>query len=98
MTQQKPTLLRVNASMRKQGSISRQLTDELIQSLVASRPNTEIVTRELTQGVSLVDEEWIGANFTGDADRSAEQRAKLTESDALVGELDGGGRPPRTRR
>ena len=88
MTQQKPTLLRVNASMRKQGSISRQLTDELIQSLVASRPDTQIVTRELTQGVSLIDEEWIGANFTGDEERSAEQRAKLAESDALVAELE----------
>lgn len=88
MTQQKPTLLRVNASMRKQGSISRQLTDELIQSLVASQPETQIVTRELTQGVSLVDEDWIGANFTGDDERSTAQKAKLAESDALVAELE----------
>jgi FMN-dependent NADH-azoreductase len=37
--------------------------------------------------VSLVDESWIGANFTAEEERTAEQRGVLQESDALVAEL-----------
>ena len=88
MTKQATTLLRINASMRKHGSTSRQLTDELIDSLVASQPNKEIVTRELAGGVPFVDEDWIGANFTDETERSDAQRAKLAMSDEMVSELE----------
>ena len=88
MTKKATTLLRVNASMRKHGSTSRQLTDELIDSLVASQPNKEIVTRELAGGVPFVDEDWIGANFTDETERSEAQRAKLAMSDEMVAELE----------
>jgi FMN-dependent NADH-azoreductase len=37
--------------------------------------------------VSLVDESWIGANFTAEEERSAEQHDVLRESDAFVAEL-----------
>lgn len=88
MTKQATTLLRINASMRKHGSTSRQLTDELIDSLVAGQPNKEIVTRELAGGVPFVDEDWIGANFTDETERSEAQRAKLAMSDEMVAELE----------
>ena len=88
MTKKATTLLRINASMRKHGSTSRQLTDELIDSLVASQPSKEIVTRELAGGVPFVDEDWIGANFTDETERSEAQRAKLAMSDEMVAELE----------
>ncbi|MCJ8308157.1 MAG: NAD(P)H-dependent oxidoreductase [Rhizobiaceae bacterium] len=88
MTKQATTLLRINASMRKHGSTSRQLTDELIDSLVASQPNKQIVTRELAGGVPFVDEDWIGANFTDESERSEAQKAKLAMSDEMVAELE----------
>ena len=88
MTKQTPTVLRINASMRKHGSTSRRLTDELIASLVARQPNTEVVTRELAEGVPFVDEDWIGANFTDETERSTAQREKLATSDEMVAELE----------
>ena len=88
MTNKAPTLLRINSSMRKNGSTSRQLTDELIDSLVALQGDTKILTRELAEGVPFVDEDWIGANFTDASERSHAQHAKLAQSDALVAELE----------
>lgn len=88
MTNHTSTLLRINASMRQHGSTSRQLTDELINSILAGHPNTHVVTRELSEGVPFVDEEWIGANFTDESERSKTQQDKLAASDALVAELE----------
>lgn len=88
MTKQASTLLRINASMRKSGSTSRQLTDELIDSIVAGQSSVEVITRELTDGVPYVDEDWIGSNFTDEAERSIEQKNKLAQSDEMVAELE----------
>ncbi|MEM7061175.1 MAG: NAD(P)H-dependent oxidoreductase [Pseudomonadota bacterium] len=76
-------VLRVDASMRHNGSVTRRLTDQVIAGLEGAN----VVTRDLTTGVDLVNEGWIGANFTDPADRSGEQQATLAGSDALVAEL-----------
>ena len=79
------TILRVDASMRKNGSVSRDLTDALVARLQAN--GAEVVSRDLADGIPLVNEAWINANFTDPAERDADQRAVLAQSDALVAEL-----------
>jgi len=77
------TVLRIDASARRDGSISRDLTDQVIDRLA---PET-ILTRDRADGVPLIDEAWIGANFTPADDRSPEQQNALALSDTLVAEL-----------
>lgn len=80
-------ILRIDASMRKTGSHSRQLTDAVIERLGA-KTSIDITTRDLADSdLAFVDEAWIGANFTDPAERSDEQKAALARSDALVAEL-----------
>jgi FMN-dependent NADH-azoreductase len=76
-------ILRIDASARRQNSISRDLTDQIVEKL---SPET-VTTRDLAEGIALLDEAWIGANFTPAVDRTAEQAQTLAPSDALVAEL-----------
>ncbi len=87
MTTTPKHILRINASMRQTGSVTRGLTDKLVARLRATSPGAEVTRRDLADGVPMVDEAWIGANFTDPAERSAAQREALTESDRLVAEL-----------
>ena len=81
-------ILRIDASMRKSGSVSRELTDRAIASLTAENPASTVVARDLAETpLPQVDEAWIGANFTDEADRNDAQKAALAQSDALVEEL-----------
>ena len=81
------TVLRVDSSMRHNGSASRDLTDEVLAKLQTENANLEVTTRDLADGIPFVDEAWVGANFTDPAERTADQRAVLAQSDALVAEL-----------
>jgi FMN-dependent NADH-azoreductase len=63
------------------------LSTDLIGALEERHGNIELTRRDLNKGLPFVDEAWINANFTAPEERSAEQRATLAESDALVGEL-----------
>jgi len=80
-------VLEVSASGRQQGSVSRLLAQELIDSLEDRDGSIELTRRDLAKGIPLVDEAWIDANFTAEAERNAEQREALAVSDALVAEL-----------
>lgn len=81
------TILQVDASARQTGSVTRELTDTLVKTLVGKNPGSKVLTRDVSQGLPFLDEEWVGANFTDPAERSAEQRMKLALSDTLVSEL-----------
>ena len=80
---QSSNILRVDASARKAGSSSRSLTDALIARLAPD----EIVTRDLTEVLPFVSEDWVGANFTDESERTDAQQAELALSDSLVDEL-----------
>ena len=80
-------ILEVAASGRSEGSVSRMLSTDLIGALEERHGSIELTRRDVNKGLSFVDEAWINANFTAPGERSAEQRATLAESDALVGEL-----------
>jgi len=76
-------ILRIDASARSAGSITRDLGDEIIAQLgVAS-----VVTRDLATSLPHIDEVWVGANFTPVEARSDEQHQKLALSDSLVAEI-----------
>lgn len=77
------TLLRIDTSARRTGSVSRQLTDAIIEKL---SPET-VLTRDLADALPQIDETWVGANFTAPDARSDEQREKLALSDTLIEEL-----------
>ena len=80
------TILRIDASMRREGSVSRDLTDTLIAQI--SDADTRVITRDLLDNPpGFVNETWIGANFTDPAERTDDQKAALAASDALIAEV-----------
>jgi FMN-dependent NADH-azoreductase len=80
-------ILRIDGSARFEGSVTRQLADEVIGRLRAENPGAYVTQRELSDRLSLLHEDWVNANFTDPAERTIEQRAALALSDRLVEEL-----------
>jgi len=82
------TLLHINSSVRKTGSISRSLTAEFIEKWKAAHPADKIVERDLaTNVVPHLTEQVMGAFFTPAEQRSPEQTLAVNLSDQLVAEL-----------
>ena len=85
-------ILRLDASMRKTGSHSRDLSDKLIKQLTGKNQTNEnpskITIRDLANGIPFIDENWIKANFTAVDERTSKQHKCLTTSDVLVNELN----------
>ena len=80
-------ILRIDASARFEGSVSRDLNDRIIERLSAQGP-IEIVTRDLARSdLPLLDAAWIASNFTPAAERTPEQVETLRLSDSLVDEI-----------
>lgn len=71
------SILKVIASPRGEASVSRQLADELIAAL----GDSQVVTRDISTGVPVVDGAWIGAAFGG------EDKTPLATSEELVAEV-----------
>jgi FMN-dependent NADH-azoreductase len=82
------TVLRVDASARRERSLSRALADRFVREWRARWPDDALLCRDV--GASpppAVSEAWIGAAFTPTAERSPEQRCLLSLSDTLISEL-----------
>lgn len=77
------TVLHIDSSARLTASVSRDLTAQVVARLGAK----EVIRRDLATALPLLDEAWIGANFTPADQRSDEQKALLAQSDALIAEL-----------
>ncbi|MEM0945524.1 MAG: NAD(P)H-dependent oxidoreductase [Pseudomonadota bacterium] len=80
-------ILRIDASMRHDGSVTRGLADQVEARILARDPGAEITRRDLSDPLPQIDEAWIGANFTDPDARSAEQREVLGLSDSLIAEI-----------
>ncbi len=80
-------ILRVDASGRVAGSSTRQLTAQVVDAIAAAAGPVSVTRRDVSRGVRLVDEAWIDAYFTPDGERSDAQRSELSQSDAMIGEL-----------
>lgn len=78
-------LLRLDASIRGDASISRSLTDRLVAQL--STAKTQITNRDLTEGLTPIDGAWLAAVYTPEAARSAAQAEIAAQADALLNEL-----------
>ena len=76
-------VLRIDASARHDGSVSRDLTDKVIAKLAPAKTTT----RDLSTPLPLIDSTWIGANFTPADDRSEDQKSTLALSDTLIDEV-----------
>jgi FMN-dependent NADH-azoreductase len=77
------TILRIDASARHEGSVTRDLTSRI----VARTPDATVITRDLATALPQLDESWINANFTPKGDRNADQNARLAQSDELIAEI-----------
>ena len=80
-------ILHIDASGRGKLSVSRQLSKEIVQKI--SSDQTRVTYRDVSQGLSFVDELMIGAYYTQKAERSEEQHQAIALSDAIVDELMG---------
>ncbi|MEN0039864.1 MAG: NAD(P)H-dependent oxidoreductase [Pseudomonadota bacterium] len=81
------SILHLDSSARVEGSHSRKLGADFVTSLKEADPTATVTHRNTGQGIALIDEKWVQANFTPEAERNAEQKEKLALSDALVAEL-----------
>ena len=81
------TILRIDASMRRQKSVSRMLADEMVAALGARKQGVTVTNRDLAAGIGIVNAAWIEAERTSEENRTPDQRALLAQSDALVAEL-----------
>ena len=77
-------ILRIDASARRDGSVSRDLVDLIIDR---AGPGATVTTRDLATGLPLIDEAWIRANLTPADARTEADRAALALSDRLVAEV-----------
>ena len=82
-------ILRIDSSARHSGSTSRQLTEQLVTRLVEQGYGASVTHRDLANTPpALLTENWVGANFTDEADRSVDQKATLAASDEMIAELE----------
>ncbi|MEO1189947.1 MAG: NAD(P)H-dependent oxidoreductase [Pseudomonadota bacterium] len=80
------TILHINASARTEGSISRALSQAVVDTV--SSVDTQIVTRDIgSSPLPNLSEAWVGANFTPEEARTTEQNEALALSNQLVAEM-----------
>ncbi len=77
------TVLHIDASARRDGSITRALTARIVERL----SDSDIIRRDLDVALPIIDSDWVGANFTPADQRTQAQQQTLTTSDDLLGEL-----------
>ena len=80
-------ILEISASAKQGGSISRQLSADLIAALEQRYNDIVVTRRDLAAGLPFVDEAWVTASFTPEEDRSAEHKKTLVQSDGIVAEV-----------
>jgi FMN-dependent NADH-azoreductase len=81
-------ILQIKASVFSGNGQSSRLADEFVALLREQNPGAEVATRDLVaEPVPHLDGARVGALFAKPEERSAEQRAVVAYSDALIGEL-----------
>lgn len=76
------TLLHIDSSARLSGSTSRELTARIVEKL-----GGEVIRRDLSTPLPLIDETWVSSNFTPAEKRTEAQSAALSLSDTLIEEI-----------
>lgn len=81
-------ILHINSSVRNNGSISRKVTEEFLNKWKAKEADVVITERDLAaHPLPHLTEQTLGAFFTPDENRSAEQKQIAALSESLVKEL-----------
>jgi FMN-dependent NADH-azoreductase len=84
-----PKLLHVDSSPLYGRSVSRQLTDAFVAQWKSSHPNGTVIDRDLTAtSIPPVAADWVGAAYTPEEARTAQQKEHLALSDTLLAELE----------
>jgi FMN-dependent NADH-azoreductase len=84
-----PTLLHIDSSPLYGRSVSRQLTGAFVAQWKASHPEGVVVDRDLNATlIPPIIGEWVGAAYTPEAARTAQQKEALALSDTLLAELE----------
>jgi FMN-dependent NADH-azoreductase len=81
------SILKIDTSIREQGSYSRDLSSRLVNQLLDNQ-DCLVTSRNLSDGIPLIDENWVISNTTPATQRSLEQRDCLKISDTLIEELN----------
>jgi FMN-dependent NADH-azoreductase len=82
------TLLHLDTSPLA-SSISRELTREFVSNWKASHPEGQVIDRDLAADPAKpLDQAWIYAAFTPEAERQPEQKALLAYSEKSIAELE----------
>ncbi len=77
------TVLNIQSSARHAGSITRDLSADVLRQLGAEK----VIERDLTDAIPVLTEDWLAANFTPEAERTEQQRQTLALSDDLIDEI-----------
>lgn len=82
------SVLTITASVNKEGSISRQLVQELIDHLVETSKVDTVIERDLSaNNLELLTASHVGAFYTPEEERTEQDKLLLAQSDVLLGEL-----------
>ncbi|SDR35511.1 NAD(P)H-dependent oxidoreductase [Pseudovibrio sp. Tun.PSC04-5.I4] len=81
----KQSILKIESSAATSTSITRQLSAEIVAKI--SNEGDTVVERDLNTPLTFLSEGWIGAAFTPEDQRSAEQKEGLALSNELISEL-----------
>lgn len=81
-------VLRVDASVRKDGSLSRKIGDAFMEALQKTHPAIKLTERDVgLNPPPIITSDWVAAAFTPQDDRSPAQSQLLALSDQAIAEL-----------
>ncbi|MGX5200928.1 FMN-dependent NADH-azoreductase [Aliikangiella sp. IMCC44632] len=81
------SILLINSSGRYANSVTRNVAQQVSETLSLQNPNATLVKRDTAAGLPFVNEQWISANFTPQQERTEQDLQTLSLSDQLVTEL-----------
>ena len=80
-------ILRVDATIKTAGSVSRRLTDRIVTRLTATVPGATVTERDLTQSVAPIDAAWLAAVYSPADARTPEQGEIAAKADEYLDEI-----------
>jgi FMN-dependent NADH-azoreductase len=84
-----PTLLHIDSSPLYGRSVSRQLTGAFVTQWKSSHLDGTVIDRDLNAAaISPITAEWVGAAYSPEEARTAQQKGLLAVSDVLLAELE----------
>ena len=81
-------ILRIDSSAKTETSVSRRLTDRIIDGLKTNGKSLNVTVRDLNESLPQVNTAWIEANNTASDDQTDEHKKTLELSNRLVREIE----------